>query len=513
MASARLFTRKTVVLLLLVCAFTSALMLTARQFGSYGDIYGLREKLPDLGNDGASGNDRTGDKAHAGGQRVGQDPQSSKLDDECALFPNTSSVLLVMKTGASESYSKLPTQLITNLKCVSYFLFFSDMAQKIAGYTIHDSLDTVLDEVKEKNKDFDLYHRQKKCPIDQEQCNKGQEVASQGWNLDKYKNIHMAEKAYMLRPNHDWYLFVDADTYVVFPTLMEWLKQMDASKPHYIGSVAYLSGFPFGHGGSGYLVSKAAMSSMFDGKTGVANRYDEQIQHTCCGDYMWSKALKDETGIPVVNAVSISRMAAKLTCALQSLTVRVLQWPVINGEKPQTIPYAANEWCQPIVTMHHVGAEEISDLYAFEKKRKFKKMLRIKDLYHNFMSQQLVDVRPDWDNLSDDVNYLNKTSGHFEEWELGNAKTEYLSDVEAEAHKSFDDCKKVCSSLATCFQFRYRNGICGVSYNFKNGNPVKKGDDDSKRYMSGWNIERIKNWIDEQGDCDKQTFKWPVTDE
>ncbi|KHN99174.1 uncharacterized protein MAM_02872 [Metarhizium album ARSEF 1941] len=453
------------------------------------DMYGLRGKLPKFGNDGGSDGETTDDRADAGDTHIGQVSQPSGLGDECALFPNTSSVLLVMKTGASESYSKIPTQLMTNLKCVSDFLFFSDMTQKIAGYTIHDSLDSVLDQVKEKNRDFDLYRRQKKCPVDQEQCNKNHDVAQQGWDLDKYKNIHMAEKAYEMRPDYDWYLFVDADTYVVFPTLMEWLDQMDPNKAHYIGSVAYLGGFPFGHGGSGYLVSRRAMRSMFAGRTGVANKYDEAAQETCCGDYMWAKALKTETGIPVVNA-----------------------WPVINGEKPHTVPYAEDEWCQPIVTMHHVVAEEISDLYAFEKGRKFSKMLRIKDLYHEFVSPELVEARADWDNLSEDVFYLNKTQAKYEDWELDLAKTKNLSELEAEAHKSFDDCQKACLSMARCFQFRYQNSICGISFKIKHGKPVKKGDDDSKRYMSWWNVERIKNWTEAQGDCDGQNFKWPVRD-
>lgn len=303
-------------MLLLAFAFVSVLMFTSRQLGqlcedgSYCDISGLREKLPKFGNDetNSSTNTTNNGKTQTGNQHVGHDSESATLDDECALFPNTSSVLLIMKTGASESYSKIPTQLMTTLKCLPDFLFFSDMAQKIAGYTIHDSLDTVLDEVKEKNKDFELYHRQKQCPIDQEACNKNHDVAKQGWDLDKYKNIHMAEKAYKMRPNYDWYMFVDADTYVVFPTLMEWLKHLNPAKPHYIGSVAYLGGFPFGHGGSGYLVSRSAMHSMFHNKVGVANKYDEPVQHTCCGDYMWSKALNDETGIEVANAVSISSL-------------------------------------------------------------------------------------------------------------------------------------------------------------------------------------------------------------
>ena len=45
----------------------------------------------------------------------------------CEGFPNTDNILLVMKTGASETYSKLPTQLLTTMSCLPDFLLFSDL--------------------------------------------------------------------------------------------------------------------------------------------------------------------------------------------------------------------------------------------------------------------------------------------------------------------------------------------------------------------------------------------------
>lgn len=307
MSSPRIFSRRPLLPLCLL-AFAAFFLLTRNtgQFcedGSYCDISRLGKKLPNFGNE-ATENLTTSDKTHTGRPNVASGPEAV-TSDECVNFPNTSSVLTIMKTGASEAYTRIPTQLMTTLKCLPDFLFFGDMKQKIAGYTIHDSLDTVLDEVKQKNKDFELYHRQKKCPVDQGECNKHHDTASQGWNLDKYKNIHMAEKIYKMRPDYDWYFFVDADTYIVYPTLIEWLKHLDPKKKHYIGSVAYLGDLPFGHGGSGYLVSKATMHAMFHEKEGIANKYDDATQRTCCGDAMWAQALKDEIGVGVVNAVSI----------------------------------------------------------------------------------------------------------------------------------------------------------------------------------------------------------------
>lgn len=230
-------------------------------------------------------------------------PSVPTLNSECAFFPDTSGVLLIMKTGASEAYYKIPAHLLATLKCLPDFLIFSDLSQEMFGHTIYDGLDSVLDEVKYGSKDFDLYFRQQNYSASPGSWGKHHDVSKQAWDLDKYKFVHIGEKAYTMRPNYNWYLFVEADTYVVFPTLINWLKHLDPNKPHYIGSVAFLNDFPYGHGGSGYLVSKESMRAMFQGKAGVANKYDEPVQHVCCGDYIWSKAMKVETHIDVENAV------------------------------------------------------------------------------------------------------------------------------------------------------------------------------------------------------------------
>lgn len=272
------------------------LLLTSKQasqvcYGSSCDYFNLREFLS---------------KSHS--NRVGSDRHSGKTsNDECDFFPDTSNVLLLIKTGASEAYSRLPTHLLTTLKCLrGHFLLFSDMSENLAGHAVHDSLETVIDTVKQSNADFEIYHRQKHCPIAHQQCNHAYDVGVEGWNLDKYKNVHIAEKAFTMRPHYDWYFFVDADTYVSFPTLMEWLRTVDPNKPHYIGHVKYSGSFPFAHGGSGYIMSKAVMRSLFLDKSGVARKYDEPVQFNCCGDIMWSEIVLNETGLSPENMVNES---------------------------------------------------------------------------------------------------------------------------------------------------------------------------------------------------------------
>lgn len=234
-----------------------------------------------------------------------QSPLRPARDPVCDGFPDTSDILLVMKTGATESYDRLPVQIMTILKCLPDFLIFSDLDQHIGGYHVRDSLETVLAEAKEGNSDFDLYRLQQQCAVDQDNCAKILDRAdSAGWNLDKYKNIHMAEKSYRLRPDYDWYVFVDADTYVSWPNMVYALKRLDPDKERYFGVPTLIGDGVFAHGGSGYVVSKGAMREFVGKNPGIANKYDVEVQNNCCGDFMFASALRETIGISVEPYVS-----------------------------------------------------------------------------------------------------------------------------------------------------------------------------------------------------------------
>lgn len=227
-------------------------------------------------------------------------------DPMCHSFPDTTGIQLVMKTGATEAFGKVPAQLMTVLRCLPEFLIFSDLDQDLLGHHIYDSLDSVSAEVKKDNPDFDLYNRQKTCVVDQDTCNKIEDnAAGAGWNLDKYKNSHIAEKAYAMRPGKDWYVFVDADTYVLWPNLVEWLRKVqDPTEKRYLGSIAMINNFPFGHGGSGYVLSGAAMTAFAGNNPGIATKYDMRVKEQCCGDYVFAMALKENAGVGIESMVS-----------------------------------------------------------------------------------------------------------------------------------------------------------------------------------------------------------------
>lgn len=245
----------------------------------------------------------------SGRQDRSQIPLVPHRDPVCDGFPDISGILLVMKTGATEAYDRLPVQIMTVLKCLPDFLLFSDLDQHIGGYHVRDSLETVLSEAKEDNSDFDLYRAQKECAVNQDDCSKILGGAdSAGWNLDKYKNIHMAEKAYRLRPDYDWYVFVDADTYVSWPNMVYALKKLDPAKERYLGVPTMIGDRMFAHGGSGYVVSRGAMKEFVGKHPGIANKYDVSIRNNCCGDFVFALALFDSLGILVEGFVSESTL-------------------------------------------------------------------------------------------------------------------------------------------------------------------------------------------------------------
>lgn len=265
------------------------------------------------------------------------------FSEPCVGFPDTDDITLVMKTGATEAFDKMPTQLLTSMQCLPDFLLFSDLEQQIGKYHVYNVLDRVDELFKASRKEFILYEAQQNCPISQKDCTKD---IGGGWELDKYKFLNMIVRTWEMRPNRKWYVFGEADTYIVWSNLVKWLREeADPNEALYVGSVAYIAGLPFAHGGSGYVMSGVLVKKLIDEIPDLAAKYDQLAPQTCCGDGLLSQAI-EEVGVSVKQA-----------------------HPMFNGEKPNTLPFGSSHWCQPLFTMHHMNSEEISSVWQYEQTR------------------------------------------------------------------------------------------------------------------------------------------------
>ncbi|PYH76986.1 hypothetical protein BO82DRAFT_395718 [Aspergillus uvarum CBS 121591] len=374
-------------------------------------------------------------------------------DRRCSAFPDPGNVLLVIKTGATEIYEKLPTQLLTTLGCSRNYLIFSDLEERIGPYHIQDALADYDPSLKESLPNFSLYCKQ------QEYRRTGQDIATlrkdgrEAWTLDKYKFLHMVEMTWRERPSMDWYVFIETDTYLVWSNLLLWLQTLSADEALYMGSVAYLDSEPFAHGGSGYVISRKLMERFVGADPGVAGRYDGVFEPECCGDVVLARTIKKETDVGVQNF-----------------------WPQVNGEKPATLPFGPSHWCQPVVTMHHVEPRERSSIFAFEQAREnISEPLLFRQLSElAFPSHAMPEEEEDWDNFS-------------------NVPLVYL-DGEV---PTLETCRVDCLNRNDCFQYRYSSGECHVLTGaFQRG--TKREAEPGRRWISGWNVKKIQSWRESQ---------------
>lgn len=367
-------------------------------------------------------------------------------------------------------------------------------------------LDRVEDILSSDRAEFLLYQAQQDCPISQKECTTDMPG---GWDLDKYKFLNMILRTWEMRPGMKWYVFVEADTYIVWSNLIQWLNtRMDATEDIYVGGIAFLNNLPFAHGGTGYAISGVLLERLVAHiKEVPAKELNEMAMHTCCGDAL----LAD-----VIDKLHVSVLRAS---------------PMFNGEKPNTLPFSPRDWCQPLFTLHHMNSEEISGVWQYEQTRTKTDPMQLRDIYHAFVAPNMVPRRPQWNNLAD--------QHCMEKPEDGGDNV-----IEKHAHESAEACARVClaeglavdaeayeklktdderdwylqqryrrqaptnkgsstSKNRRCFSWRYREGKCCTSDSFRLGYPVaaKKEPDAT----SGWFVDGINRWIQEHGQCSSGT--------
>ncbi|KAL5364502.1 hypothetical protein BJX96DRAFT_157446 [Aspergillus floccosus] len=277
-------------------------------------------------------------------------------------------VLVILKTGATESQTKVPVHLNTTLRCVPHFVVFSDYDERIADVRAHDVLRDLAESVKLAEPDFELYRRlqagglqallQEQHPhndSDNEDPTKDSDKNSPwgrqdnaGWRLDKWKFLPMLDRALSERPTARWFVFVEADTYVVWPNLAAWLGRLDPARAYYLGAPMQSGEDVFGYGGAGIVLSQAAMRRVVDEARG---QVEQRTKAHWAGDAVLGRALAD-VGVPLVWAWPMLQ------------TGRV--WEVDSlGAGPDGDRNGL--WCYPAVSYHHMTAADIEAMWAFEQ--------------------------------------------------------------------------------------------------------------------------------------------------
>ncbi|KAJ2892554.1 family 31 glycosyltransferase [Zalerion maritima] len=143
------------------------------------------------------------------------------------------------------------------------------------------------------------------------------------------------ERLYRQFPNKKWYIMVDDDTLLIRPTLQLLLDHLDPDIPQYIGNAVGDFQKRFAHGGSSYLISRAAMEKLFvDGREVVQRAYRESITETW-GDRLIASALI-RVGVHVNERYG----------------------HYFNGESPLATRIQGDRFCSPLVSFHKLNTAQ-----------------------------------------------------------------------------------------------------------------------------------------------------------
>ncbi|KAK7536600.1 hypothetical protein IWX50DRAFT_579624 [Phyllosticta citricarpa] len=378
------------------------------------------------------------------------DPESQL---PCRALPGAKDVLVVLKTGATEANDKLPVHFNTTFSCIPHYVLYSDLEQEIQGHVVHDVLNDTDPSLREEHHDFELYRQLQKWKDDgSPEFEKDFETRKMAWNLDKYKFLPLMKKALQTRPSAKWFVFIEADTYLVWSNLLSWLQHFDHHKPLYIGGQSYIRGTWFAHGGTGFIVSKKALNMIVAEYNSKTERYNELTKMEWAGDFILAKAFKN-IDIPLTKS-----------------------WPRLQGETPHSLDYTEHHYCYPVVSYHHMAPEWIEKMWDFEQawlsdNETAKSPICHHHVFKHFIAPDLlaVEQRQDWDNMA--------------------------GDAEPEAVQSAEACRQVCESQADCLTWVYVD----PAWTCKTANVVRLGDekpsDGSQTTTSGWMLSRIRDKV------------------
>ena len=137
----------------------------------------------------------------------------------------------------------------------------------------------------------------------------------------------------------------------------------------------------FAHGGSGFILSRGYHVAAFADAYYLidANFTPRRISQWFYGDFVVADALDEILHVRVTDST-----------------------PMLNSVKPSMLPYGPGDWCKPVVTLHHMDAQQFEHMYEVQKARKFSELL-FRDVYAANLAAGMPLSGESWDNMSDDA--------------------------------------------------------------------------------------------------------------
>ncbi|CAG8013001.1 unnamed protein product [Penicillium salamii] len=405
---------------------------------------------------------------------AGNDTSSSN-ETICDSFPSDilPRIQIVLKTSATENPKRVDSHMASVTRCISNLLVVSDKETELHGHRVYNILEDLPPSAREKIPEFEAYNKF--------QRNESEINGAAGWKLDRFKFLPMVERAKKMNPSAEWYVFLETDTYIVWDNLFRLLEQFDPSSPLYMGSPAPGRGIGegkvnwFAYGGSGFVLSRAAVDTLVARKTGrlgeyigpsLSEQYMQIVTDDCCGDSVLGFALYEK-------GITLSGM-----------------WPMFNAHPLDSIPFGNDDhWCQPAISMHKSQLSDMVALADWEDNRDRTVCIHI-------LSARiaLIDIRQKPLLYADLVDYHHL--GNLPErkgWDNGAWGGVIEQPDTLPQHHSLEACRQACHDKDWCMTYTYdAAGTCVFVSSLRLGAPSKL--EPAEQFTAGWDNAKIQQW-------------------
>jgi hypothetical protein len=163
-------------------------------------------------------------------------------------------------------------------------------------------------------------------------------------------------------------------------------------------------------------------------------------------------------------------------------------WPMFNPHPVHGVPFNQWHWCQPVISMHKLSLQDMTELARWENRRGRKLPLLYADLFE-FTKLGAIDYKTEWDN------------GDWGGWQ---------EPSNSPAHRSVEACAAACHEHPQCFSYTYaHSGHCVFVPSMRLGAQKPATEDTS--LTAGWDLEKIKQFRDAHK-CQRPQWVKPSTD-
>lgn len=363
---------------------------------------------------------------------------------------------LLLKTGAEVAHNRLPPHIDTTLRRWPHSAVYADTNATISKVQVIDCL-SFLPDITLNSPEMEGYRVRRQ--MQDQRWNWGDSRVyinskSTGWELDRFKNIPAFAEAWAQSHSYDWYVMIDADSYLAAYTLDQVTEGHNPDEPIYFGkAVGYNP--RFAHGGSGIVLSRGTMRMLFGEHNELLQQrlveMDGIARPECCGDSVVARMYMQATGRETVD------------------TLQQTEFGQFQGNRiSTTIVKFDHEFCNSVGSFHGVQPWENYVLDAWERRcEDAKQPMRYADFYAEFV---MPHVQPE-------IEFWEVVEGP---GEIDSRKWE-SHDIESQVKSR---CIDACSADEECTMWTYKGGEKCINYR----NLVILGEA-INRYSGNWNDE------------------------